>query len=266
MIFTLAAALLLLQDTQAETDKDAKKILAIYLDAGCKEYEQHGPEQVSQLRALRIQEAQIRKSDESLATRRKQLDEVREKISQVLDKLPTHRKFRTPSAVIDPNRLSAPFFGRARYPDGDALLIKPIGRYHQGGWVVQVVGTRPLRTIVLRGVDNLRSDGQYRVTQQICCVGIVDGPLTSYLAVQIISDEMQNLLDETARDLTETAEYKRTWKSDDGKFSVDAQLVGLADDEIKLKKASGEVITVPADRLSTDDRSWLRDLAAGEIY
>jgi hypothetical protein len=49
----------------------------------------------------------------------------------------------------------------------------------------------------------------------------------------------------------------RKWTSKDGHFSTDAELVEITDDSVKLKKASGDIITVPLERLSDLDRRYL---------
>lgn len=49
----------------------------------------------------------------------------------------------------------------------------------------------------------------------------------------------------------------REWSSSDGKFKIEAELVGFAADLVKLKKADGTVIKVPAARLSATDLKYL---------
>lgn len=49
----------------------------------------------------------------------------------------------------------------------------------------------------------------------------------------------------------------REWSSSDGKFKIEAELAGFAEDIVKLKKADGSVIKVSAARLSTTDRKYL---------
>jgi hypothetical protein len=51
----------------------------------------------------------------------------------------------------------------------------------------------------------------------------------------------------------------RAWTSGDAKFSVEASFLSRAADKVKLRKADGTEISVPLDRLSDDDRQWLRD-------
>ncbi len=57
-----------------------------------------------------------------------------------------------------------------------------------------------------------------------------------------------------------TAAEQRTWTDNTGKFSVDAELVEATPDSVVLKKATGELITVPVARLSENDRQYLRTL------
>ena len=60
----------------------------------------------------------------------------------------------------------------------------------------------------------------------------------------------------------------RKWTSKDGRFSIEAELVEFADGKAKLKKPSGETVTVPIERLSQADRrfllSWAKKRAASK--
>ena len=49
----------------------------------------------------------------------------------------------------------------------------------------------------------------------------------------------------------------RTWTSADGKFTVEAELVDYSDDDIRLRKSTGKVITVPMEKISDDDLQFL---------
>ncbi|WP_164104225.1 trypsin-like peptidase domain-containing protein [Candidatus Laterigemmans baculatus] len=49
----------------------------------------------------------------------------------------------------------------------------------------------------------------------------------------------------------------RTWKARFGNFSVDASYVSQADGNVTLRKATGDEVTVPIQRLSQDDVLWL---------
>jgi hypothetical protein len=53
----------------------------------------------------------------------------------------------------------------------------------------------------------------------------------------------------------------RTWTDNTGKFTVEAELEEVRDDEVVLKKADGTRITVPLERLSTTDRRYLASQA-----
>jgi hypothetical protein len=53
----------------------------------------------------------------------------------------------------------------------------------------------------------------------------------------------------------------RTWTDDTGKFTVEAELEELRDDQVVLKRADGTRITVPLERLSTTDRRYLASQA-----
>ncbi|MEI8373716.1 MAG: SHD1 domain-containing protein [Planctomycetota bacterium] len=56
----------------------------------------------------------------------------------------------------------------------------------------------------------------------------------------------------------------RKWTTSDGKFTVEAELVSVADGKVKLRKAGNTVITVPVERLSPADREFLAALPAKE--
>ncbi len=50
----------------------------------------------------------------------------------------------------------------------------------------------------------------------------------------------------------------RTWKSSNGRFSVEAELVGFKDGKVQLKKANGKVIKVPLKSLSAADQRYVK--------
>ncbi|MHB8972934.1 MAG: SHD1 domain-containing protein [Pirellulaceae bacterium] len=58
------------------------------------------------------------------------------------------------------------------------------------------------------------------------------------------------------------ADETRVWRDATGKFEVSAQLIGQADGVVKLKKADGKVIEVPASKLSPADQEYLQRRAA----
>jgi hypothetical protein len=49
----------------------------------------------------------------------------------------------------------------------------------------------------------------------------------------------------------------RTWTDTTGKFRVEAELIGVADGKVQLKKQDGAVIGVPLDKLSKEDQEFL---------
>ncbi|NLY02092.1 MAG: c-type cytochrome [Rhodopirellula sp.] len=49
----------------------------------------------------------------------------------------------------------------------------------------------------------------------------------------------------------------RKWTSDDGRFTTEAKLLGYADGKVKLKKDSGETVTISIERLSEADRRYV---------
>lgn len=56
----------------------------------------------------------------------------------------------------------------------------------------------------------------------------------------------------------------REWTDTTGKFSVEAELVGVTGDSVRLRRNDGRVIEVPIDKLSARDRSYLESLRAAK--
>ena len=55
--------------------------------------------------------------------------------------------------------------------------------------------------------------------------------------------------------------WARKWTDATGKFSIEAELVEVKDDQVALKKTDGKVIKLPVARLSEIDRRYLNSLA-----
>ena len=49
----------------------------------------------------------------------------------------------------------------------------------------------------------------------------------------------------------------RKWTDITGKFSVEAELVDVGDGKVRLKKENGKVVSIPIERLSLSDRSFV---------
>jgi hypothetical protein len=63
----------------------------------------------------------------------------------------------------------------------------------------------------------------------------------------------------------ETTDRTRTFKSTDGKFSVEAVLLAMRDEVAHLKRVdNGNVIEVPMAKLANSDRIWIRKIAAAD--
>ena len=65
----------------------------------------------------------------------------------------------------------------------------------------------------------------------------------------------------TAFGLTTQAQAQRTvrtWESADGKFKTRAMLVEQVNQTVRLRKEDGKVVIVPLDRLSAEDREYVR--------
>lgn len=64
----------------------------------------------------------------------------------------------------------------------------------------------------------------------------------------------------------ETAERTRTFKSTDGKFSVEAVLLAMRDEVAHLRRVdNGNVIEVPMAKLANSDRIWIRKFAHTDV-
>lgn len=55
----------------------------------------------------------------------------------------------------------------------------------------------------------------------------------------------------------------RAWTDRTGKFRIEAEFVELAGDQVRLRKATGDVVVVPLERLCEEDRAWVRKRASG---
>lgn len=51
----------------------------------------------------------------------------------------------------------------------------------------------------------------------------------------------------------------RTWTDSSGKYRAEASLVELMDDSVRLQKADGRRLCVPVNRLSVEDRAYVRE-------
>jgi len=52
----------------------------------------------------------------------------------------------------------------------------------------------------------------------------------------------------------------RTWQDDTGQFKIEAELVKVEDDAVRLKRRDGQMVTVPLDRLCEEDQQFVRRL------
>ena len=51
----------------------------------------------------------------------------------------------------------------------------------------------------------------------------------------------------------------RMWSDRSGKFKVEAELVGVADGKVQLKRKDGQTVEVPLERLSDEDQKFIAD-------
>lgn len=69
---------------------------------------------------------------------------------------------------------------------------------------------------------------------------------------------------ESGEDAAPAASAMRVWKDKSGKKRIEAEFVSMKEGKVKLRKASGSLITVPIERFSDEDREHLRELAEQE--
>ncbi|MHC4452069.1 MAG: SHD1 domain-containing protein, partial [Planctomycetota bacterium] len=50
----------------------------------------------------------------------------------------------------------------------------------------------------------------------------------------------------------------RTWTDSTGKYTVEAELVGVDNGKVRLKKSDGSVVAVPLVKMSAGDRAFLQ--------
>ncbi len=93
-------------------------------------------------------------------------------------------------------------------------------------------------------------------------VSAAEGKKPSY--PKIVTYEEQKVTDTESHD----ALPLRTWSDSTGAFSVDAELAGVEQGQVNLKRPDGKVIAVPLDRLSKEDQEfvaqYLREVAPGK--
>lgn len=70
------------------------------------------------------------------------------------------------------------------------------------------------------------------------------------------SEQAGFLTDGTAADPAAPPQL-RTWSSANGKFQVEAVMIGFRKGQVTLKDAGGKIMKVPLDRLSSDDRAYV---------
>jgi len=56
----------------------------------------------------------------------------------------------------------------------------------------------------------------------------------------------------------------RQWTDSTGVFTIEAELIEVSGGNVRLRKADGQIVTVPLDRLSAADRDYVRSLGARE--
>jgi hypothetical protein len=56
----------------------------------------------------------------------------------------------------------------------------------------------------------------------------------------------------------------RTWTDSTGNYRVEAELIGFSDATVVLKKKNRQLVALPMDKLSKDDRAYLDSKEAAE--
>jgi hypothetical protein len=59
---------------------------------------------------------------------------------------------------------------------------------------------------------------------------------------------------------------RRLWHSIDQRFSTEAEFAGAIGNQVRLRRADGDVITVGKEHLSIEDQQWIRDLGQQNGY
>jgi len=55
-------------------------------------------------------------------------------------------------------------------------------------------------------------------------------------------------------------EQTRTWKDSAGKYSIEAKLIDLQSDAVRLQKTNGDTISVPLAKLSAEDQAYIKSI------
>lgn len=83
------------------------------------------------------------------------------------------------------------------------------------------------------------------------------GP-TRAAVIEIVSEAMMKKLQKALRDLELPEQKLRTWRTEDGNFSVEAKLLSFKNDVVGLEKADGIKITVALEKLAISDREFVQ--------
>ena len=59
--------------------------------------------------------------------------------------------------------------------------------------------------------------------------------------------------------------FARQWTDSTGKFTIEAEFVEFKDGEVRLKKASGSIITIPVEKLSEADQKFVREVKSQQL-
>jgi hypothetical protein len=78
-----------------------------------------------------------------------------------------------------------------------------------------------------------------------------EGTIRKIIDLSMLFENKQNI------NIEQNIPIFRTWRTSDGKFSTEAQFVSVQNNKVTLKKQDGKEITVPIEKLSDTDRTYI---------
>ena len=141
---------------------------------------------------------------------------------------------------------------------GDAIEYQDIRGQVKKGKFVEMVGTSMVRVELEDGTKRVFAGNKVRLP---------GGPANRPGALNPVGGDdpapaVAKPATSAANPFETPAAVSRTWTDATGKFKIDAEFVSLEKDQLQLKKNDGKFITLALDKLSPEDQTIARDLAA----
>lgn len=95
--------------------------------------------------------------------------------------------------------------------------------------------------------------------------GSIQAPPASKLTVQVVNVVVDGKVQKTPVVAVVENDPMRVWRDDSGDFEVQAKLVLILDGKVRLLKDTGKFTTVPLDRLSPADLTYVRQHASAML-